>query len=346
LNEKIQCGLSSFGMSGRVFHKPLIDAHPNFEIRAVVRYNTDISKSFRSDIAVYDSFSEMLDDPDLNLIIVNVPDHLHYEFTKKALLAQKHVVVEKPFTLTVKEGKELIDLSKETKKELFVFQNRRWDSDFLTIRKLLKTGQLGRLIEYEAHYDRYRPVPPLNTWKEDGQFGPGLLYNLGAHLIDQALVLFGKPISVFADLDIMRTKGQIIDYFTIVLFYPRHRAILRSTYLAREPAYKYILHGESGSFFKHGSDPQEENLNQGCPANDPIIGIENKNIWGRLFSELHPNGEAIPSEAGNYLEFYNGVAENLNGQSNIAVSGSDGLAVIEIIEAALESNQKGQKILL
>ncbi len=346
MKEKIHCGLSSFGMSGRVFHKPLIDAHPEFKLSAVVRYTADISKFFGPDFAIYQSYSEMLKDPDLDIIIVNVPDHLHYEFTKKALLARKHVIVEKPFTLTVKQGQELIDLSKKVQKQLFVFQNRRWDSDFLTIRKLLKTGQLGRIVEYEAHYDRYRPIPPMNTWKEDGQFGPGLLYNLGAHLIDQALVLFGKPISVFADLDIMRTQGQIIDYFTIILFYPHHRAILRSTYLAREPAYKYILHGESGSFFKHGADPQEEHLNQSWPANHPEIGIENKDIWGRLFSEQHPKGEMIPSEPGNYLEFYNGVAEELNGRSGMAVSGADGLAVVEIIEAAIESKEKDQKISL
>jgi predicted dehydrogenase len=210
----------------------------------------------------------------------------------------------------------------------------------------LKSGKLGRIVEFEAHYDRYRPIPPTNTWKEDEKIGPGLLYNLGAHLIDQALVLFGRPVSVFADLDIMRSKGKIIDYFNIILFYPNHRAILKSSYLAKEPAFKYMIQGENGSFFKSGSDPQEERLDKGWKADDVRIGKEDESIWGRLFLADQEEPQKLQSENGNYLGFYDDVWKAIHGESNNAVRASEGLEVIEIIEASIKSNNIGSKIKL
>ena len=346
MKEKIHCGLSSYGMSGRVFHRPLIDAHSDFQLDAVVQHTQDISDQVNSSVRIYTSYEEMLNNHDIDLIIVNIPDHLHFKYVKEALLAKKNVVVEKPLTLSYTDGYELIKLAEKVNKHLFIFQNRRWDSDFLTIQKLINSDKIGRVIEFEAHYDRYRPVPPTNTWKEDEKLGPGLLYNLGAHLIDQILVLFGRPNALFADIDTMRKNGQIVDYFNIIFFYNNHRAIVRSTYLAREPAFKYMIQGELGSFIKSGTDPQEERLAAGWQADQIGIGTEDPLYQGKLFIEQYPKGIEIDSCTGNYLKFYDGVAQELGGTKNAGVSAAEGLEVVELIEAAIKSNKTGTKIQL
>lgn len=342
---KIKCGLCSYGMSGRVFHGPLIDAHPKFELLAVHERKQNNADGSHTGIRTYRKLEKLLNDSDLDLIVVNVPDHLHFEFSKAALEAGKHVVVEKPFTMNVKEGQELISLAKKLKLGLFVFQNRRWDSDFLTIQNIIESGKLGRVVEFEAHFDSFRPDPPTGTWKEDEKLGPGLLYNLGAHLIDQALVLFGWPDAVYADIQKLRKNTGIIDYFNLSLYYPKKTAILRSSYLVRHEAAKYIIHGDQGSFIKSGADPQEEHLNQGWKADNPELGIEAQENWGKLYSTSNiPQGEIIESFPGNYMKFYDGVYDELNGKSNAAVGAEEGLSVIKIIEAAIESNKIGRKI--
>lgn len=341
VKEKIRCGLCSFGMSGRIFHAPLISAHPGFILHAVLERKSNNAAEKYPKIKTYRTFSELLDDPEIDLIIVNVPDHLHASFTKETLKAGKHAVIEKPFTLAVEEGKELIKLAETLNLSLFVFQNRRWDSDFLSVQKIISSNKLGQIVEYEAHYDRYRPKPPVDTWKEDAILGPGLLYNLGAHLIDQALVLFGWPEAVYADLDTIRENSRIIDYFNIILYYPKLRVILRSSYLVRQPIAKYIIHGVKGSFIKSGSDPQEENLNKGWLANHVDLGKEKEKDWGRIYiKEDYPDGEIVESQQGNYLKFYDGVFEDLSGKKNVAVSGEEGLNVVKIIEAAFKSSEE------
>ena len=343
--KKIKCGLCSYGMSGRVFHGPLIDAHPKFELSAVLERKHDYAKVSYPGVKTYRKLEDLLNDTELDLIVVNVPDHLHFEFCNSALLAGKNIVVEKPFTMNVEEGQELVSLAKKLKLGLFVFQNRRWDSDFLTIQNIIESGKLGRVVEFEAHFDRFRPDPPTGTWKEDEKLGPGLLYNLGAHLIDQALVLFGWPEAIYADIQKLRKNTGIIDYFNLSLYYPKMTAILRSSYLVRKEVAKYIIHGDQGTCIKSGSDPQEENLKQGWKADNPELGIEAQENWGNIYSTSNiPHGEIIESNHGNYLKFYDGVLDELNGRSNAAVGAEEGLNVIKIIEAAIESSKTGRKI--
>lgn len=344
--KKINCGLCSFGMSGRVFHAPLIHAHPGFELKAVLERTHNNADKIYPGIKTFRTYDDLLEDQGIELVIVNLPDHLHFDFSKKALEAGKNVIVEKPFTITVKEGQELIDLAGRKNLGLFVYQNRRWDSDFLTVRKLLDSGYLGRVVEYEAHFDRFRPDPPKDSWKEDEKLGTGLIYNLGSHLIDQALVLFGWPEAVFADIQKLREGSGINDYFNIILYYPGLRAILRSSYIVKKEVAKYIIHGDKGTFLKSGSDPQEDRLKEGWMADDPRIGIEPEKNWGIVYNDSTPNeGSVFMSLSGNYLKFYDGIQLELNGKPGTSVSGEEGLNVVRIIEAALESSEKGHRIM-
>ncbi len=198
-------------MSGRVFHGPLLEAHPGFELYAVLERTKNEASKFYPDVKIYRKYEDLLNDEEIALLIVNVPDHLHYSFCMQALEAGKHLVVEKPFTMTVKDGEEIIELAEKKNLNVFVYQNRRWDSDFIAIENVLKSGQLGRVVEFEAHYDRFRPDPPTGTWKEDEKLGPGLLFNLGAHLIDQVLVLFGQPKSIYAEIRRLRKNTGLVD---------------------------------------------------------------------------------------------------------------------------------------
>jgi len=347
VKEKISCGLCSFGMSGRIFHGPLINAHPGFILSAVLERSENKAFHKYPEVRTFRTFSELLNDPEIDLIVVNVPDHLHSEFCEQSLLAGKHVIIEKPFTITVSEGQKLAKLAAELQLGLFVFQNRRWDSDFMTIQKILESKQLGDIAEYEAHFDRFRPDPPKDTWKEDEKLGPGLLYNLGAHLIDQALVLFGWPHSIYADIQKLRKNTKIVDYFNLTLYYPKLRVILRSSYLVKQNVAKYIIHGTKGSFIKSGSDPQEEHLNQNWEADHPDIGIEAADDWGKIYTNDHESkAQIVESIPGNYMNFYDAVYEDLINHNHIAVSADEGLNVIRIIEAALESHKTGRKIIL
>ncbi len=342
---KVSCGLCSLGMSGRVFHGPLIDAHPGFVLKAVLERTKNEASKFYPDIKTYRKYEDLLNDTEIELLVVNVPDHLHHPFSKQALEAGKHLVVEKPFTMTVEEGEDIIKLAEKKNLNVFVYQNRRWDSDFLAVKKVLESGQLGRVVEFEAHYDRFRPDPPIGTWKEDEKLGPGLLYNLGAHLIDQVLVLFGQPKSIYAEIRKLRKNTGIVDFFTLNLYYPEMTATLKSSYLVKKAPAKYILHGDKGSFIKSGMDPQEERLNKGWKADAADIGLEPKEYWGKIFTDqTGQEGELIISPKGNYMKFYDGVFAGLNGKKDAGVNAGQGLDVIRIIEAAIESNKLGKRI--
>ncbi len=218
--EKIKVGLAAFGMSGSVFHAPFLSIHPGFELTKIVERTKELSRKEYPDVMIVRSFEELLNDPDIGLVVINTPDATHYRYAKKALLSGKHVVVEKPFTTTVEEAEELVALAEQKGVILSVFQNRRWDADLLTVKDILGKGLLGRLVEFESTFARYRNFIKPDTWKETGESGGGLTYNLDSHLIDQAVELFGLPESVFANIATVRTGGKADDYFCMHLFKP------------------------------------------------------------------------------------------------------------------------------
>ena len=333
--------LCSFGMSGWVFHAPFLQVNPGFNLYAVWERTKNLAEEKYPGIKTYRTLEDMLADDSIELVVVNTPNFTHYEYTIKALEAGKHVIVEKPFTVTVKEGNDLIELAKKQDKKLSIYQNRRYDSDYKTIKKIIQQKVLGDLVEVEMHFDRFKAVPGNKVHKETPGPGTGSLYDLGSHLIDQALQLFGMPEKLFADIQCMRPVSQVDDYFELLLYYKKLRVRLKSSYVVREALPGYIFHGLKGSFIKPKTDIQEEMLQAGNTPGTSDWGTEPESQKGLLHTEK--NGEVIreyiQSEQGNYDEFYDGIYEALRNDTPLPVTPEDAVNVIKIIEAAYESNK-------
>lgn len=241
--QQIRTALLSFGMSGRVFHAPFIHLHPGLELYGVWERTKSASLEFYPGIRIFRSLEELLADESIELVIVNTPTNTHFEYTKKVLEAGKHAVVEKAFTTSVAEAIELQQLAAQQHKKISVFQNRRWDSDFKTVKKIVAEGWLGDITEAEFHFDRYKEELSPKMHKEIPGPGAGVLNDLGPHLIDQALFLFGMPDAMFADIRITRPVSQVDDYFELLLYYKTMRVRLKAGYLVREPLPSFIVHG-------------------------------------------------------------------------------------------------------
>lgn len=337
----IKTALLSFGMSGRVFHAPFIELHPGFTLAgAWERSKQDIQNHY-PDTKSYPTLESVLEDSSIDLIIVNTPTYTHYEYAKKALLAGKHIVVEKAFTTTVEEAKELKEIAEKQHKKIAVFQNRRWDSDFKTVQKVLTEGLLGKLNEGEIHFDRYNLALSPKGHKEIPGPGAGILKDLGPHLIDQALCLFGMPESLFADIRITRETSSVDDWIDILLCYPSFRIRLKAGYIVRELLPSYIFHGTKGSFLKSRGDIQEPSLLKGMKPNTIDWGAEPESEQGLLHTEKDGAviREKIPTLNGNYFDFYDGVYHALTIDKSMPVTVDDGINVMRIIEAAIKSNQ-------
>jgi predicted dehydrogenase len=345
---QIITGLASFGMSGKVFHAPLLHHHPQFRIKKIVERSKNEASLLYPYITSVKSFDNLLNDTEIELIIVNTPDNTHFELATRALEAGKHVIVEKPFTQTQEQGEALINLANKKNLYLSVFQNRRWDNDFLTVKEVINKGLLGRLVEFESHFDRYRNFIQSGTWKEDASTGTGTLFNLGSHMIDQALCLFGMPEAIHADVRILRTNGNVDDSYDLKLYYPTVKVTLKGSYLVREAGPRYALHGTLGSFLKFGIDPQEEALKAGKSLNDPNWGKDDENYWGLLNSEingLHFKGK-VETIQGNYLAFYDSIYNSLRNSAPLLVKAEEALNNIKLINAALLSNKTRNSVLL
>lgn len=344
--EKIKTALCSFGMSGWVFHAPFIKEHEGFELYAVLERTKNLAAEKYPGIKTFRTLDDMLEDSSIELVVVNSPNYKHFDYARKALLAGKHVLVEKPFTTTVAEAEKLIALAASNGKQITVYQNRRWDSDFLTVKKIVSQQLLGEIVEAEIHYDRFNEALSPKLHKETPGPGAGILYDLGPHLIDQALQLFGWPGSVFADLTNLRPISQVDDYIELILFYDGLRVRLKSGYLVREILPSYILHGTKGSFIKPRADVQEAELQKEKKPDNDDWGVESNEGRGILHTEI--NGkiirEYINSEAGNYMEFYNQLYAGLRSDKPLPVTADEGLQVMKIIEAATRSKNE-QKVI-
>jgi len=344
--ETIKTGIASFGMSGQVFHAPFIGTNPHFQLCTIVERSKELSKERYPDATIVRSVKEMVEDPDIELVVINTPDSTHYEYARMALEAGKHVVVEKPITTEAPQAEELIALSRRKGLMLSAYQNRRWDGDFLTVKDIINTELLGRLVEFESTFARYRNFIKPDTWKETGTSGGGLTYNLGSHLIDQAVQLFGMPEAVYANIATLRTGGMVDDYFHINLLRPQLnpelRITLKASYLMREPEPRFVLHGTLGSYVKHGVDNQEEALLRGENPDQPHWGEEDEQNWGILHTEA--NGSPLygryPTVPGDYNAFYQNIYEHLRLGKPLTSDACYVSNVIRIIEAAYQSAQQ------
>ena len=332
-------------MSGLVFHAPFINAHPGFDLYGVWERSKKTAKEKYPGIKSFDSLEEMLADDIIELVVVNTPNYTHYQFAKKALLANKNVLVEKSFTVTVSEAEELIQIAKENNRLLSVFQNRRYDSDFKTVKKILDEGVLGKIVEAEFHFDRYNLNLSPKQHKETSGPGAGLLHDLGPHLIDQAMYLFGMPQSLFGIMRTVRPLSLVNDYIDIHLFYPELAVRLKASLVIKEAPAAYCLHGINGSFVKVRADIQEDVLKKGGNPLTNEWGTEPPEAAGTLSIMKDGNFSTIKisSLPGNYMEFYNALYEAIVHGKRLPVSAEDGLNVMRVIDAVQKSH-KSQKV--
>lgn len=344
----IKTALASFGMSGKVFHGPLLKVNSGYEVVTVLERSKELSKELFPKAKIVRSYDAILNDNDIELVIVNTPDKLHYEMAKAAILKGKNIVVEKPVTLKSEEAADLIKLAREKGVVFSVFQNRRWDADFRTVKKVIEEAKFGRLIEFESHFDRYRTYIAPNTWKEEGDEYSGVLYNLGSHMVDQAFVLFGRPNAVIAHLKIVRRNGVVTDYYDIRLEYDGFAALLKCSYLVKDPGPRYTIHGEYGTFHKYGIDAQEELMKAGnLPLGDDW-GKEEPEDWGTLVYEEDGEEveELIESIPGDYNIFYKNIYDAVRNGAELLVKPEEALEVLKILEACLQSNHEKRTVVL
>jgi scyllo-inositol 2-dehydrogenase (NADP+) len=346
MHEPIRVGVVGFGLAGRVFHTAVIEATPGLELGCVVERSGDAAAREYPGVKIARSVEEMLGDVGIQLVVIATPSYTHFELASQCLREQRHVVVDKPFTLTSAEAAELILLARERKLLLAPFQNRRWDGDFQTVRALIAGGELGRLVTCESHFDRFRAEPRLNVWRESGGPGSGTLFDLGSHLIDQALSLFGAPAQIAADIRVDRDHGAADDAFDIRLEYTSSRrltVLLRSTLTACLPGPRFLLHGTHGSFIKWGLDPQEDQIKGGMAVGAPEFGMDDQSRWGEL-SLATGEKRRIPTARGDYRGFYANVRDALSGKAELAVLPEHAWRTARIIELARESSGQGRRI--
>lgn len=345
--KKITVGLVGFGISAKVFHAPFISLLDEYELTHVLERNRSESSAHYPRIKIVRDIDELLE-KDIDLVVITTPNETHFPYAQKALAAGKHVVVEKPFTVTSDEAAKLVQLAANSPHVLSVYQNRRYVSDFLTIKKVLENNLLGPVHEYIARYDRYRIEARPQAWREKVLPGSGILFDLGPHLIDQALTLFGHPNFVTADIRRQRSHAQVDDYFELWLDYGHMKVSLHAGMLAREMGPRYIIHGSHGSFVKYGEDPQEALLRAGELPVGESWGYEDPSIHGILHTVNNDKiiRESYPSEKGNYGAYYTNLYKAITEGTDIPEKPEHGFNTIKIIEAAFISHQEKKTIRL
>jgi len=336
----VRVGLIGYGFSGKTFHAPLITAVSGLTLAAVASGDPNKVHADLPDVSVYADPLALATAEGIDLVVIATPNASHAPLARAALGAGKHVVVDKPFTLNLAEARELVALSAAQALTLSVFHNRRWDSDFLTIRQAIADGLVGKVVHFESHIDRFRPQV-RKRWREDGGPGSGIWFDLGPHLVDQALQLFGLPERVQANFAHQRPRALADDWAHVVLDYGERRAVLHAGMLAAGGTSRFIVHGDAGSVVKRSADRQEQQLLSGMRPGQAG--------WGEDPDPLHAydgSGEQriLPARAGDQRLYYEGIVAMLNGAVSGAASPIQALAVMAVIEAAVDSVRSGQSV--
>ena len=350
LKQTVRTGIIGFGVGGNTFHAPIIDTTEGLQIsmiRARKESEVNLARQRYPDAVITDNGDDIINNPNIDLVVIATPNDSHYPLAKQALLAGRHVVVDKPFTITTDDADDIIKTAKQQNKILSVHHNRRYDSDFKTIKKILDANLLGRLVEFESHYDRFRNFLKPGAWREKDEPGAGILYDLGSHLIDQPLVLFGFPNAITADIRVQREGTKATDNFELILYYPNLKVTLKAGMLVSQSLPRYILLGDKGSFVKYGLDVQEAALKAGLtPHTKSDWGIEPETVWGNLYTEINDVkfSAKIQSEVGDYRGYYANVYAAINNNAALDVTAEHARNIIRVIELAIQSNNERRTI--
>lgn len=345
MTDKIRVGLVGYGFASKTFHAPLIAGTAEMELAAVSSSDATKVHADWPSVQVVADPQALFDDPTIQLIVIPTPNDTHFPLAKAALDAGKNVVVDKPFTVTLSQARELDALAKAKGLLLSVFHNRRWDSDFLTVKSLLTDGTLGEVRYFESHFDRFR-LEVKQRWREQKGPGSGIWYDLGPHLIDQALQLFGSPVAINVDTTELRPGAQTTDYFHATLIYPQRRVVLHGSMLVAAESPRYQIHGTQGSYVKYGLDPQEDALKAGARPPQEDWGYDMRDGVVTLV-----NGDVLAEKTlltipGNYPAYYAAIRDALNGVGENPVKAEEAIQVMELIELGLQSAEKRQTLSL
>ncbi len=332
----LNVGLIGFGFSGKVFHAPVIRAVDGVRLTTIVQRSGTPDPRY-SDVEFVRSVEELLTRA-IDLVVITTPNTSHHPIAQQCLLAGRHVVIDKPFTTTLREAEELVRLGAVKRRVLSAYQNRRYVGDFVTLRQLLSEGVLGRVTMFESHFDRFRPELRPGAWREQPQPGSGVWFDLGPHLLDQALVLFGTPQTVSADIRVEREGAAADDAFDVTLHYPRMRALLRASMLALSPGPTFAVHGTKGSFVKYGLDPQEAALKSGRTPDESHWDSEPPEMYGRLTT---PEGtRTVPTIPSSFTQYYENIRDAILGKTQSAVTPEHVLNIMRGLELAVASSRK------
>ncbi|MFC3284837.1 oxidoreductase [Litchfieldella rifensis] len=348
MKKTFNVGVVGYGFASKTFHIPLILATPGLELVAVSSSDADKVHADLPNIAVEAKPQALFARHDIDLVVIPTPNETHFPLAKSALVAGKHVVLDKPFTVTLSEARLLKAQADDSDRLLSVFHNRRWDSDFLTLKTLLAEGTLGRVVQFDSRFDRFRPEV-RDRWREQPKPGGGIWYDLGPHLLDQARELFGMPRKILLDLASRRDGAKVDDDFLALLDYDGLRVTLRASTLVAEPTPRFAVHGTRGSYVKYGLDPQEERLKAGeVPA--PQWGEDSRHGILTLRNGEGENAELVsreqPTLPGDYLAYYRGIVAALEGDAPSPIGVDDALAVMKLLETGLDSSRQGRWVKL
>jgi scyllo-inositol 2-dehydrogenase (NADP+) len=344
----VRVGLIGFGLAGQAFHAAVIQGVAGMDLACILERSGSKAKDKYPGVRVARSLDELLSDKEIRLCVIATPNNSHFDLAKACLLAGRDVVVDKPFTLTMAQAEELVRLAKDQGRVLSVYQNRRYDGDFVTIKDLVKNQTLGTIVEFESRFDRFRLEPKPGAWRERAaEPGAGVLFDLGPHLIDQALVLFGAPKTITASAFCQRESSQIDDSFDVCLEYPRLRAMLRARIIAYAPGPHFLIHGTNGSFSKSGMDPQEERLRgetfpkgKDWPAD---WGVEPEELSGTLSLVGEPTRK-VKSERGDYRGYYANVRDAIEKGTALDVTPDQALRTMRALLLARKSSRETRTV--
>src|SRR5215475_11608207 len=333
----IRVGLIGYGFAGKTFHAPLIQSIPGLALSVIGSSKREILKTKYPEVLVC-SADEVPTHPNVDLVVIASPNESHFPLAAAALHAGKDVVVDKPFTVTLAEARSLAEIAEKHNRILSVFHNRRWDSEILATKVILETGVLGEISHYESHIDRFRPVV-RQRWREDPGPGAGLWFDLGPHLIDQALHLFGLPQAVNASFGILRQGGRTDDWAHVQLIYDHMRVVLHASLLVSGGIPRSVLHGTRGSWAKFGADVQERQLMSGMLPDDPAFGHDPNP--GIVYDGATGTQTEVPSPVGNQRGYYSGIRDAILGKGPVPVPVKDAVANMAILETSFESGERG-----